>query len=198
MNVAIYSDAGLSGGVPTWACVIIRANTPPVEASGVIKQSTRCTTSCEGAAIANALHVALRRGLMEPGDVVTVRTDNQPFVRMIAEDRAKPYRREMTNQAIATIKAIAERGRFALAVKFVKGHQRADSKDPHAKHNRRADALCTAARKAVQNPAKAAKERAKGAAYKAKIAARSKPTAKGEAARQAVAIAAKLSGKVAR
>jgi len=149
--VTIYTDASIYRGVGSWATVILRAGNDLVELSGKLRGSFQSSTAVEGAAIANALWHARRAGLIEPGDDVTVRSDNLSIVQRIAQARAGfPWRdardpdiMRAVESVLTTVGAVDVQVRF----RWVKGHQRLDSDDPHMIYNRRCDDLAGAARK---------------------------------------------------
>lgn len=146
MKVAIYTDAGLFRRVGTWACVVIAEEMPPVECAGTLRGSWRSSTAAEAAAIANALHWARRGGHMRVGDEVVVRTDSLCIVQRIMVGTWKPSKDQAIRDAVDYIARVARDLGINLTLEHVKGHQRLDSRDPHALFNRRCDQLCRAAR----------------------------------------------------
>lgn len=151
--VAIYTDASIFQNRGAWATVIIREGSPPVESAGMLKGGFRSSASTEIAAIANALHFARRSGLVERGDRVEVRSDNMAAVLRIrggVRDRGKTDPRLI--EVATYIAGFAELVGVELVALHVKGHQRLDSRDPHAFHNRRCDQLCSAIRDGRKPP----------------------------------------------
>jgi ribonuclease HI len=150
-RVELYTDAGIKEGAGTWATVIVREGFEPVEDSGVLRGRFGSSTAVEVAAIANAIHVARKRGMVERGDVVTVRTDNTNAVARImrtASERAIRKGDPMITRATEAALALAEAAGITLLAEWVKGHQPLKSTDPHAPFNRRCDVLCRQARAA--------------------------------------------------
>jgi len=145
--VSIYTDAGILHGRGSWAAVVLSANRiGPVEQYGLLRGVFKSSAAVEGAAMANALHFAKRRGLVERGDVVTILSDCQAIVARIAGE----VRRDAKDPDIMRAAAYVAEWSKALGVRvhaeWVKGHQRLDSRDPHAIYNNRCDRLATAAR----------------------------------------------------
>lgn len=146
-EVAVYCDA--SRRLPllgAWGCVIVRPGAPPFEASGPFKSELRSSTLGEVQAAANAVHAAVKAGLVEPGDHVVIRCDNMAAVQWL---NGEPFKRRKSNNRkdfraiIDAAGLIAARGGFTFSALWVKGHQPKASGDPHAIHNRRADQLCS-------------------------------------------------------
>lgn len=164
VEVNVYSDASFvsrSGlRIGGWGCVVVRPGRKPFEASGRFKDDHPNSDLSELRAAANAIHRALMAGLIKPGDRVVVRCDNANAVQWI---RGEPFKRRKTNRrpdfnevASWIVTTAVERG-FEVTAERVQGHQRADSDDPHAVHNRRADQLCghvTATRKIRKSKAR--------------------------------------------
>jgi ribonuclease HI len=145
--VSIYTDAGILHGRGSWATVILSADRiGPVEQSGLLRGVFKSSAAVEGAAMANALHFAKRRGLVERGDVVTILSDCQAIIaRINCEVRKDAKDPDIMRAAAYVAEWSASLGVQVRAV-WVKGHQRLDSLDPHAIYNNRCDKLATAAR----------------------------------------------------
>lgn len=146
VTVQIYTDAGMNDRGSAWGAVIIRPGVEPAEASGMLKEKAESSTHAELRAAANAIHAALRDGLIKPGDRIVVRCDNQTAVRRLKGERFKTgrsrRRRDFDDVLDWIVETAIERG-FEVTAKWVKGHQPLTSLDPHAPHNRRADRLCS-------------------------------------------------------
>jgi len=155
-RVTIYTDASIYRGVGSWATVIIREGLEPVEQSGKLRGRFESSTAVEGAAIANAVWYARRQGLLEPCDDLTVHCDNQQMVeRLTASQAGRPWRDardQVIMRACGYVLEAVSVFDAPVAFRWVKGHQRLDSRDPHALYNRRCDQLCGAARKGHKPP----------------------------------------------
>lgn len=144
--MALYTDAGVKDCVATWATVALREGEvePLFEASGKMRDQTRCSATAELRAIANALHKLVRLGHIERGGSVQIYTDNVEAVRRITKvSRGRPG----SSMAAATlvIRKIGAVHGFGVHAKWVPGHK-PDNHSPHARWNNRCDALCRAAR----------------------------------------------------
>lgn len=148
MNVELYTDAGLKDGLATWATVArIPGVEASVEASGVMRDKTKCSTTAEARAVANALHKLARLGVIERGATVTVYTDSQSVVERI-EGRGFRKPQSPSARAVAAVHAIAVDIGVTIKAVWIRGHQ-ADRHSRHAPWNNRCDALCRAARSAA-------------------------------------------------
>lgn len=148
MTVKLYTDAGIRHGVATWAVVGVVDGVVAFESSGKLKadRPDNDSTAAELQAIANALHRAVRAGVVTKGGRVQLICDNQRAVAIMARKacgRVKERHRVVADAAFA----IAAKHGIAIKSSGVKGHQRLESKCPHAPFNRRADQLCREARK---------------------------------------------------
>jgi ribonuclease HI len=145
MKVEIYTDASVTTTKRgAWATVIVRGDDRH-ESSGALRGDFPSSTAVEAAAMANAMHFARQRGLIEPGDVVTLRSDNRNAVGRVT-GRARDAKCPTIRRAISYVLDEADRHGFDLRAAWVKGHQPLDSFDPHAIHNIRCDHLCRAIR----------------------------------------------------
>jgi ribonuclease HI len=145
VNVDIYTDASIvKGGRGAWACVVLRGDERH-ESAGALRGNFPSSTAVEAAAMANALHFARINGLVEGGDLVTMRSDNRGAVGRI-NGAARNAKCPTIGKAVGYVLDLAERHGIALRAKWVRGHQRLDSADPHAIHNIRCDHLCSAIR----------------------------------------------------
>lgn len=166
VEVNVYADASTRNGERRagWGAVIVRPGCAPFEASGRYSNGfTKSTMTAELRAAANALHHALKAGLIKPGDRVVCRIDNQTAVRWIS---GEPFKRRTTRErgdcvtVVEWIRATATERGFEVRAEWVRGHQSASSDDPHARHNRRADRLAAlvtetaAVRKGRRRPCK--------------------------------------------
>lgn len=155
--VRVYTDASIYEGVGAWGCVIIRQDHEPREHAGKLCGHFGSSQAVEAAAMANALHRAAADRMAVPGDRVEIHCDNLHVVdRIRAEMRGQPWKAsddQAITKAVAYVLSTADRLGLDLAVAWVKGHQRLDSRDPHALYNRRCDQLCGSARKGVKPPA---------------------------------------------
>jgi ribonuclease HI len=143
VTVDIYCDASVVGLSSAWGAVIVRPDEAPLEASGRFLTEGLDSTRAELRAAANAIHAALKAGLIKPGDRVVIRCDNSTAAALVAGEKVKrdalyPDRIEV----LAWIAATASNRGFEVTAKWVRGHQRADAADRHVIHNRRADHLC--------------------------------------------------------
>lgn len=149
-KVSIYSDAGYwsENSSGTWGAVLCTEESTH-EASGRFKQPVINSTAAEACAVANALHIFVRRGLIADGSVVNVYCDNTPVVRRL--NGVFPSNGGASTNAINKIVngifRIADRHNITLRPVWVKGHQAEDSTCQHAPYNRRADRLATLQRK---------------------------------------------------
>jgi ribonuclease HI len=162
MRVDLYTDAGVSNdGRGTWGCVAVINDVPVFEAKGKMRRELedRDTCAAELQAAANGLHKAIAAGYVLPGYTVRIICDNSRCVSLIrgrakldkvVKDRKPRSKKERTHTrhavALDAILKLAADRRFVLTARGVKGHQKLNSKDPHAPHNRRADKLCREAR----------------------------------------------------
>lgn len=147
--VDLYTDASIVKGRGAWACVVIRGDADPVEASGPLRGRFRSSAATEVAAIANGLHHARKAGLIEAGDEVAVWCDNIAacwYANGTARKLGSPSADPVMVDARRSIRDQAKRGRFTVTAAHVKGHQRRDSDDPRALFNIRCDHLCAAIR----------------------------------------------------
>lgn len=146
--VDVYCDASKRGLDGAWAAVVVREDRPSVEASGALRGWTATSEIAELRAAGNALHAAARAGLLKAGDLAVIRSDNLSNVRRIQLARLSRRTRERNANGADVVAAFDWIFGFAAAEGFevtaahVKGHQPADSVDPHAVHNRRCDLLC--------------------------------------------------------
>jgi ribonuclease HI len=167
VEVNVYSDASVRKEGAAWGCVIVRPGRRAFEASGRFASETTYKAStmvAELKAAANAIHAALKAGLIKPGDRVVVRSDNQSAVQWIEArgtfKRGRTNNRADCNEVVDWIVEKATARGFEVGAAWVPGHQRADSPDPHARHNRRADSLCACVarthgkRKSAKRPGK--------------------------------------------
>lgn len=148
VEVNVYSDAsvithGPNRGDGAWGAVIVRPGEDPFEASGKLKDDVVSSTIAELRAAANALHAALAAGLIKPGDRVVVRCDNDTVAGLLAGVTFKKNKVRLHRIAVLEwiTKTSTERG-FEVSGIWIRGHQPAESTDPHVRHNRRADHLC--------------------------------------------------------
>jgi ribonuclease HI len=167
--VEVYSDASHKGSGGAWAAVVIRPGRPNFEASGRLKGDIPSSTHAEIKAAANAVHAALKAGLIHAGDEVCVRCDNLAAVRRISGETPKKSKSKAREELAAVtnwIRDFAIAAGFVLTAAWVKGHQRVASACPHAPHNRRADQLCGIAMgiRKPPSPPKPPKRKSGGAA----------------------------------
>jgi ribonuclease HI len=153
VTVDIYCDASILKETAAWGCVVVRPEGEPFEASGRFAAHHVSSTVCELRGAANALFQALKAGLVRRGDKVVIRCDNLGVVERISGERlfGRKKRLKVTESlapALEWIRTKAAEGGFEVTAEWVKGHQPADSPDPHVQFNRRADRLCAKANKA--------------------------------------------------
>lgn len=151
MRVDIYTDASIiKCGKGTWAAVIIRGGDEHVEAAGQLRGRFKSSAAVEGAAMANALWFARKRGLVEAGDTVSIRSDNRAVIDRLVANLQGRGMRDAKDSAIMDasrhVLRTAETLKLELRAAWVRGHQRLDSRDPHAIWNIRCDQLCSAVR----------------------------------------------------
>jgi len=140
--VELFSDAGRKEGRGAWGAVVVRPGAEPLEASGAFRDRLHCSTLAELRGIANALHAALKAGLVQAGDEVVVRCDNRSTGIWIERRVRRAGRRPELAEASRVVRDLAHKAGVTIRYRWVAGHQPADSRDPEAIHNRRADALC--------------------------------------------------------
>jgi ribonuclease HI len=186
--VDVYCDASHKGALGAWAGVAVRADRPTIEASGTLRGAVWHSELAELRAAGNALHAAHKGGLIAAGDLVVLRSDNRNNVNRINAGSCSEKLPDMA-KALAWILRFAEEGAFELIAAHVKGHQSADSEDPHAVHNRRCDLLCRRLTKAQggRGPTTLAEAR--------RAAAVQSSRAKRQNAERAIAAARKLAGR---
>lgn len=151
MRVDIYTDASIiKSGRGAWATVIIRPGMEHVEAAGALRGRFKSSAAVEGAAMANALWFARKQGLIEPGNAISLRSDNRAIIdRLVAAlegRRMKDAKDATIMEATGHVLRTAEALKLELHAAWVRGHQRLDSRDPHAIWNIRCDQLCSAVR----------------------------------------------------
>lgn len=155
--VRVYTDASIYHGVGAWGCVILRPDHEPREHAGKLRGRFDSSTAVEAAAMANALHRAAADRMIEAGEVVEVYCDNQHVVNRVCAARGiQPWKDSADAAITRAVDFVIEtehRLGITLRVRWVKGHQRLDSTDPHALYNRRCDQLCGSARKGIAPPA---------------------------------------------
>jgi len=150
VRVDLYTDAGVKDRVATWGAVCAPPGRGHVERSGRMRDNLADTTAAELRAMANGLHAMIRAGVIERGDEVVIRCDNFRAVDVVNGAHVPPKTRERHGIAVRKLKAMAIEAGIVLIAKRVNGHQPITSEDPHAPFNRRADALCRAAREGAQ------------------------------------------------
>jgi ribonuclease HI len=144
--VEIFTDAGIKDGRGAWAAVIVRRDGRGgiVEASGLFHVASGPNTDlAEARAVANGLAAAKVRGLIEPGEIVLIRTDNAAVVGRWRkpESYKSPPAPEMRH-AFDRIRALILEVGCRFELRGVEGH--ADLSAGQRVHilNARADALC--------------------------------------------------------
>lgn len=153
MKVDLYTDAGVKDGLATWGAVCSPTGRGLVERCGRMRDDLADTTAAELRAMANGLHSMIRAGVIEREDCVRLICDNVRAVAVVNGANIKLGRkRDRRRGAIEKLRELADAAGIALKAAFVKGHQRISSEDPHAPFNRRADELCTQARKDKSPP----------------------------------------------
>jgi len=153
VEVRVYCDAGFKKKTGAWGAVVVRDSAPAIriEASGRLQGELRSSTSAEIRSAANAIHAALKAGLIKPGDRVLVLCDNSPAVDRINDLAIKGKRKTADLGEIAAwIRQLASDRGFDLSAKWIKGHRPLDGTEEVAL-NRRADQLCGIAL-GIRNP----------------------------------------------
>jgi len=152
VRVDLYTDAGVKDRVATWGAVCAPPGRDRVEKCGRMRDSLADTTAAELRAMTNGLHAMIRAGVIERGDDVRIYCDNLRAVAVVNGAPVPNKTRERHGIAVAKLAELAHEAGITVCAKNVKGHQPLNSKDPHAPFNRRADELCTHARKGKPAP----------------------------------------------
>lgn len=152
MTIRLYTDAGVRRGLATWATVAVIPGREPIEASGVMREALKCSTTAEIRAIANALHKLAKDGAIKRGDVVEIFSDSESAVHRI-NGKVKGRTSKTPATSTATILKIAAENGITISARHIPGHKPATFSE-HAPFNNRCDKLVRAARDAVEPPTK--------------------------------------------
>ncbi len=160
-SIEVHVDGSLKG-VAGWGAVIAEGEIKLGEFSGELRINTTSSTLCEAQAAANAVHAALKAGLIRRGDRVTIWADNQCAVSLLAGVTFKKRatnRREDFGAVKAWIRRVTAAHGITITGRWIRGHQseQAAKLDHRVRFNRRADRLCGIVTGARKDPAELAR-----------------------------------------
>lgn len=205
-EIEVHVDGSLRG-LAGWGAVIAEGKRKLGEFSGALRIATTSSTLCEAQAAANAIHAALKAGLIRRGDRVTIWADNASAVDLLAGmkfKRRSTMRRPDYGRVTAWIARVSADHGIEITAQWIKGHQgdEAAKLDHRVHFNRRADRLCGIVTGKHKAPAEAkraeeAHRRAviRGQAIKAANEARKVADARSTRIRAAIAQADRLEGR---
>lgn len=130
--------------VGAWAGILVDPKGTEFEISGAMACDVHSSTTAETMAIANCLHAFLKQKALPHKACVTVVCDNRNAMGYIRRHPNKPKksRAQGVNDALQTIYELTRKYQITLKARWVKGHQRADTKDRDGQYNRRVDRMC--------------------------------------------------------
>lgn len=121
MNVSIFADASLcpKTRVAAWGAYC-RSDRGISYEGAALKSSYKVTGDAELHAIVNAVHLAFRSGVAQPGDILLVQSDCAEAIRMIEGEQ--PARRRGSKAGVDKLHALVKSKNAKLSMRHVKGH----------------------------------------------------------------------------
>lgn len=125
MLVTIFSDAGLCDitGAASWGGWAKSAR-GTARGGGILRDDVRCTAVAEARAITNAVHMALREGIVQRGDRLLLQTDNIGVSSILAGKKPAKSKKNVRHRTATKVAFDAVMAKFGLTFEWrhVKGH----------------------------------------------------------------------------
>lgn len=143
MLVSVFSDASVRKKTQTssWGAWI-KSERGMVKGGGRFREFVECTAVSEASAAVNAVALAIKNGVIMPGDTVLIQTDNVGVKGVLEGNRAKSSTRFNANRKAVpkAFKAIMAEHNLTWRWKHVKGHSGYGT--PRTAVNEICDRLC--------------------------------------------------------
>lgn len=123
MLVSLFCDASFSHAqkVGGWGCWI-KSNRGQVSGGGPFKTPMNVSNEAELCAVINAVHLGLKRGIIQSEDTVFVQSDCMRVIHLLQGRRTKLT--PVETSALAKLANLERKQRLTFRCRWVKGHSR--------------------------------------------------------------------------